>query len=112
MGAKEKLHGKPTVQTWIETDSLKTQTQSQHLAAKQDRVSAEETQTDSRNLVGFGLIFALIAKVYFPVNYVVSQPNSNGHSRDRQKTLISTGAAEGSIRSARNAACSSKQEVN
>ena len=46
----------------METDSLQTQTHSQHLAAEQERVPAKETQTDPHNLVGFGFIFGLIAK--------------------------------------------------
>lgn len=94
----------------IETDSLQTQTYSQHLAAKQEHVPAKETQTDPHNVAGFELIFALITKVCIPENYMVSLPN--GHSRGREKTPISAGAAEGTTWSARNAPCSSKQEVN
>jgi len=77
-----------------ETDSP-LQTHSKHLSPKQEHVPAKETQTDPHNLVGFGLVFPLIAKACIPENYMVSLPNSNGHSRGREKTLNSVGAAEG-----------------
>lgn len=78
----------------METESLQTQTHPQHLAAEQEHVPAKETQRDRHNLVGFGFIFPLITKVCIPADNVVSLPNSNGHSRGREKTLFSAGAAE------------------
>lgn len=79
-------------------------------AAKQRRVSAEETLTDPHSLVGFGLIFALIAKVYIPVNYVVSQPNSNGALQGQAESPNQRRSCRGVDRISKDP-CSSKEEV-